>query len=245
MPAPMKPMFFAKKKANAGEIYIYQEIGEGWYGGVSANSFADALKEVGNVDDLDIYINSPGGSVFEGVAIYNQLARFKAKKVVHIDALAASIASVIAMAGDEIRIASNAMIMIHRPWGVCVGTAEDMRRNAETMDQVHDTILDTYVARTKGDRSKIDDWMKEETWMRAQEAVDRGFADSIETGGNVAAQDSAGGPARSSNVIAFPLLAKFKNTPRDLVEQARDSKVLVARMAMHSQKYSRLSPAKT
>lgn len=215
----MKPTFFAKSKGKNAELYIYSEIGDGWFGGMSAASCADALKQIGNVDTLDIYINSPGGNVFDGIAIYNQLARFKARKIVHVDALAASIASVIAMAGDVIKMASNAQMMIHDPWGLVAGTAEDLRTTADTLDQCRDTILDTYVARAKVDRDECMKWMSDETWMRAATALERGFCDEIE-------QVEQGDP----NDSAFPLLAKFKNTPPDLMKRARAPNVLLAKM---------------
>ena len=113
----MMKTFFAKTRKGRGEIYIYEDIGEGWFGGLTAKAFSDTMREIGDVSALDIYINSPGGSVFDGVAIYNQIKRFNGEKIIHIDGIAASIASVIAMAGDEIRIASNGMMMIHDPWG--------------------------------------------------------------------------------------------------------------------------------
>jgi ATP-dependent Clp protease protease subunit len=229
----MKPTFFAKAKANkSGELYIYQDIGDGWFGGITAQSFADAIKELGAVDTLDIYVNSPGGSVFDGVAIYNQLKRVKAHKTVHIDGIAASIASIICMAGDEIRCASNAMMMIHDPWGMCVGTATDMRASAGTLDQIRDTLLDTYVARTKGSRDDISKWMTDETWMKADEAKARGFIDAID--------EETMEPAD----MAFALLNKFKNTPTPLAEKAKATNVLIAKMAM-SRNLLRTSPEKT
>jgi ATP-dependent Clp protease protease subunit len=217
----MKPTFFAKAKGkSAGEIYIYQDIGDGWFGGITAQSFADALKELGAVDTLDIYVNSPGGSVFDGVAIYNQLKRVKAQKTVHIDGIAASIASIICMAGDKIVCASNAMMMIHDPWGMCVGTAEDMRANAATLDQIRDTLLDTYVARTKGDKAKISQMMSDETWMKAEDAKAQGFVDEIES------------DAMEPADMAFALLNKFKNAPENLRAEASKTSAAIARMGM-------------
>jgi ATP-dependent Clp protease protease subunit len=96
-------------------------VGEGWFGGMSAKTFVTELQKLGKVDVINLHINSPGGSVFDGVAIYNSLKSHPARIEVDVDALAASIASVIAMAGDEIRIAENAMMMIHDPTGVAIG----------------------------------------------------------------------------------------------------------------------------
>lgn len=224
--------FFAKTKGKRGEIYIYEAIGEGWFGGITAKAFADTLRDLGKVDALDIYINSPGGNVFDGIAIYNQIRRFNGERVVCIDGIAASIASVIAMAGDEIRIADNGMMMIHDAWGLAIGTADEMRKTADSLDKVNGTILDTYVARTKGERSKIADWMSEETWMNAAECVDRGFADKKTEEKKVEAS-------------AFPLLAKFKNTPETMRRQGLSAKSLIAAAQARTINMNRgASPAK-
>lgn len=230
-------MFFAKAKGKRGEIYIYEAIGEGWYGGITAKSFSESLKELGNVSALDIYINSPGGSVFDGIAIYNQIRRFSGERIVHVDGIAASIASVIAMAGDEVRIADNGMLMIHDPWSVAFGTADEMRKVADSLDKVRDTILDTYVAKTGGDRAVISDLMSAETWMLADEAIERGFASK-----KYEAAKAEGDAASAASTAT--LLAKFKNTPEGLRRQAKAPSALLARMDMRASKFRRASPAK-
>lgn len=212
--------FFAKASGKRGEIYLYESIGEGWFGGITAKGFCDMMKELGKVSALDIYINSPGGSVFDGIAIYNQIKRFDGEKVVHVDGIAASIASIIAMAGDEIRIADNGMFMIHDPWGMAVGTADEMRKNADSLDQVRDVLLETYVAKTGGKREQISDWMSSETWMNADESIERGFATKKVDGKNVKAE--------------FSMLGKFKNTPEPLRKQGAGARALLARMDMRS-----------
>ena len=198
--------FFAKANAKKGEMYIYDEISR-W--GISAASFAKELQSLGSIDELDIYMNSPGGSVFDGIAIGNQLARFGAKrKTMHIDGIAASIASVIMMAATEIKIASNGTVMIHDPWAFAMGTSKDMRKMADSLDMTRTQILDTYVARTKGDREKISDWMTEETWMNATEAKERGFVDTITEAVEIEAK--------------FPMLEKFAKVPANLRGDAAD-----------------------
>jgi ATP-dependent Clp protease protease subunit len=176
-----RPCFEIKaKSADAGEIWIYGDIGESWFGeGNTAKGFNDELKALGSIKTLDVYLNSPGGSVFEGVAIYNILLRHRAQKTVHIDALAASIASVIAMAGDTINIASNGLMMIHDPWGIAMGSAEDFRKMADSLDKIGGAIVDTYVARTSQTADEVTAMMHEETWLNADEAVAKGFADAI------------------------------------------------------------------
>jgi len=210
-------MFFAKSNGKKrAEIYLYDAIGEGWSGGITAMAFAEAMKGIGNASALDIYINSPGGSVFDGIAIYNQIKRFSGEKIVHIDGIAASIASVIALAGDEIHIAANGTIMIHDPWGATAGTAEGMRKMADSLDLVRDTILDTYTARTGGKREELGAWMSEETWMSADVSMERGFATHKTESKTVQA--------------SFPLLGQYRNTPAPLRQQGLETRSLLARM---------------
>lgn len=218
----MKRGFFAKanKQTNRGEIIIYEDIGESFFGGIGPKSFAEEIKALGNVDAVDIYINSPGGSVFDGIAIYNQIKRLPMRKDVHIDGIAASIASLIAMAGDTITIASNGTMMIHDPWGFAVGTASDMRKSAEALDMLRGTLLDTYATRTGGDRDKISQWMAAETWMNADDALARGFA-TAKTG-------------EQQINASFPMLDRFRNTPSPLKRAANATRALIADMNMHS-----------
>jgi ATP-dependent Clp protease protease subunit len=224
--------FFAKANGKRGEIYIYEAIGEGWFGGITAKSFSDSMRELGSVSALDIYINSPGGSVFDGIAIFNQIKRHPAaEKIVHIDGIAASIASVIAMAGTEIRIADNGMFMIHDPWGVTVGTADEMRKQADALDKIRGTLLDTYVAKTGGDAKQISQWMTDETWMTADESVERGFATKKTTEKAVKAE--------------FAMLEKFAKAPDSIRCQASSTEARFARMNMQLTKLNRgASPAK-
>jgi ATP-dependent Clp protease protease subunit len=119
------------------------------------SKFADDLKALGNVKTIDLRINSEGGSVFDGKAMYTQLVEHKAKVITHIDGLAASAASFIAMAGDEIEIAEGGFVMIHNAWLFAMGDARELRRTADLLDTVNGTIIDVYVARTKGDRKAI------------------------------------------------------------------------------------------
>ena len=153
--------YYSMKAAAAGEgeILLYSEIGGGGGlfsdPGTNAEDFARDLKALGKVKTINCRINSPGGSVFEGMTIYNLLAAHPAKVVVHVDGLAASIASVIAMAGDTINIADNAMIMIHDAWGVGVGTADEISKTAEVLDSITATIAKTYAKRASADAPKI------------------------------------------------------------------------------------------
>lgn len=193
-----------KAKSSSAEILIYEEIGDGWLGGISAKQFAEDVKGLKGVSDINVRINSEGGSVFDGNSIYNTLKNHKARITVDIDGLAASIASIIAMAGDEIRIAENGFMMIHDPWVVAAGTADELRNQADVMDKVQEKLVNTYVKRTNGDAEQISQWMKDETWMNAEEALERGFVDSIVEETRMAAR------VRNSN--------RYKHVPETLID---------------------------
>jgi ATP-dependent Clp protease protease subunit len=141
----------------------------------------------GAVDTIDVRINSGGGDVFDGLAIYRQLVEHQARVIAHVDGLAASIASVIAMAGDEIRISESGFIMIHDAWGITVGTAGDMRQMADMLDTTSSAITDVYAARTKVARGQLRTWMEGETWFTGKEAVDSGLADVVDENLRIAA----------------------------------------------------------
>lgn len=167
-------------KGDDAEIVLYGVIGESfWSKGVTLEQFRNDLKALGKVKKIDLRINSDGGDVFDGRAMYSLLADHPAKIVAHVDGLAASIASVIAMAGDEIRMADGSFMMIHNPWGGAVGDANDMRRMADLLDSVAGTIINTYAARTKQKPDKIRELMDAETWMTANEAKTLGFTDFV------------------------------------------------------------------
>jgi ATP-dependent Clp endopeptidase proteolytic subunit ClpP len=164
------------------ELTIYDEIG---FFGVSAKDFAAELKEHSG-KHVHLRINSVGGSVIDGNAIFNALKRHKGGLTVHVDGLAASMASVIAMAGDRVLMAENAMMMIHNPWTFAMGDADQLRREADTLDKIKKNMVAAYRKRTGKDSEDIVAIMDDETWLTAQEAVDGKFVDEIE-GGNEAA----------------------------------------------------------
>jgi ATP-dependent Clp protease protease subunit len=176
------------KTADRGEIWLYGSIGQDWYGdGVTAKQFAADLKKMGSVQNIDLRINSDGGVVTDARAMYNLLVEHKARVHVHIDGIAASAASFIAMAGSEITISEGGFVMIHNARAVTIGDADDHRRMVTVLDQVNKTIVDTYVARTKQEAKKIMKWMADETWFTGTEAVAAGFADNIVENMKVAA----------------------------------------------------------
>lgn len=162
------------------QIDIYSDIGESFWGNsVSANDIKSQLE--GMSGDLTVRINSAGGSVFDGFAIYNLLDQYSGDVHVKIDALAASAASVVAMAGDTIEIADNALIMIHDPWTLAVGDSKDMLKTSELLDKIKDSIVTTYQNKTGIDSQELADMMAAETWFNADEAINKGFATSKTT----------------------------------------------------------------
>lgn len=160
------------------DIYIYDEIG---YWGVTARQFASSMKALGDLDHINLHIHSPGGDVFDGIAIYNLLNSHTASKTVYIDGLAASMASVIAMVGNPIIMPENAMMMIHKPWGITGGDANDMRDYADLLDKVEAVLIPSYAKKTGKTPNELALMLGEETWMTAQECLEHGFADQIST----------------------------------------------------------------
>jgi ATP-dependent Clp endopeptidase proteolytic subunit ClpP len=166
---------FENVTAESATLYLYDEIG---YFGVTSAEFVRELNRV-NTNQINLHVNSPGGDVFDAVAIYNALKTHRASVNVQIDALAASAASFIAMAGDQISIARNAEMMIHDAHGLAIGNSADMRDLATRLDQVSDNIADIYAQRTGKPVATWRKAMKAETWYSASEAVKAGLADSV------------------------------------------------------------------
>lgn len=160
--------------SDEAEVMLYDEVG-GWYG-ATADQFIADLRGV-TAPNLRVRINSPGGSVFEGIAIANAIRSHPANVTVQVDGIAASIASVIAMAGDRIEMAPNTMLMIHDASGLCMGDASDMEEMAELLDLISDNIADAYAARAGGTRDEWRARMRAETWYLPEDAVENGLAD--------------------------------------------------------------------
>lgn len=167
------------KNANSADIYFYGDIVSDSWGKWTdedkcPQDIIDMLKDCENVNELNIYINSGGGSVWGGVAMYNILKRHKAKKIVHIDGLAASIASVIALAGDEIIMPSNSFMMIHKAICSAYGNSDDLRDVAEQLETIEQSIVNIYMENvTDGNNeSHIKELMTAETWLNASDAAE-------------------------------------------------------------------------
>lgn len=160
------------------QLNIYDEIG---FFGITAKQVRDSLtnaKKKG-YKNIVVNINSPGGDVFDGIAIFNDLFNFNGKVTVEITGLAASAATVIAMAGDEIVMAENASFMIHNAWGFSIGNKNDMREMADVLDKIDDSIAMTYAAKASVTKEEALEMMDKETWLDASEAYDFGFVTKV------------------------------------------------------------------
>ncbi|NUB04512.1 Clp protease ClpP [Azospirillum melinis] len=199
---PMRTWYNMKAAADgAAEILIYDEIGR-W--GISANQFVQDLRGLGEVSRIDVRLNSPGGEVFDGLAIYNALNAHAAEIVVTVDGIAASIASVIAMAGKDIIMPENAMMMIHDPSGGVWGTAADMRRIADALDKGKLAIISAYRRCGLSDE-EISALMTDESWFSAADALAKGFCTKLEK------------PVKMSACFDLANLDRFRHPPAALV----------------------------
>lgn len=159
------------------ELLIYDVIGEDFFGeGVTAKGVQDMLRSAGPVHTIHARLNTPGGAAFDGLAIYNTLVQHPAKVLTYVDGVAASAGSIIAMAGDEIHIGENALMMIHRAAGVAFGNADDMLAMVDLLDKMDGQIAGTYASRSGKPQEAFAEMMAAETWFTGQEAIDAGLA---------------------------------------------------------------------
>ena len=193
-----------KPSVSETEISIFDEIG--MYG-VSAKQFITDLKSIPATDRIVLKIHSPGGEVFDGNAIFNALQR-RGNVEVQIEGLAASMATVISLAGMPVKMAANGFYMIHNPWGVAMGDAAELRDQAVLLDKIRSNMVGAYAAKSGQSAEQIQEWMDSETWFTAEEALSAGFVDEITDTLSLAA---------SSN--KFARMAKFKNAPANLTAQ--------------------------
>ena len=204
------------KSPDVGEIYIYGEItDEKWSD--EQTTPKEILEKINTIKDkrnVYLYINSPGGSVYSGITIYNLLSRLSGSLTVVVDGIAASAASVVAMAGKRILMSAGSMMMIHEARSVAAGSSDDMRSAADVLDLCNSTISDIYVKRTMLEKSKMLELMKAETWFDAESAVANKFADAIEPGKKVSA--SLIGSDMDCNGIIFNT-QKYKNFPKSSI----------------------------
>jgi ATP-dependent Clp protease protease subunit len=190
------------------EILLYSEISEWW--GIGAETFKRELDAI-TTPTINLRINSPGGDVFDSYAIYNALVAHPARIITHIDGVAASMASIIALAGDEVRMAENAFFMVHNPWSIVMGNADALRKEAGLLEKIGGTMADTYRERTGATAEEVAAWMDDETWFTAEEAKAAGFVDSIQ-----------GKPKDDAAPAALFDLSVFANAPAALTEPLPD-----------------------
>ncbi len=217
------PIFNAKKVSNStAEMTIYAPIEDEeswWYDSVSPKGVRRALKNLGNVDEVVVRINSPGGSVFAGLAIYQTLKDHKAKITVKVDGLAASAASVIMMAGDTIIMGTGAMVMTHNPWMVAMGEAKDFREAADMLDKIQTSLISVYEERTGKTGDELKAMMDATTWLTADEAVALGFADEVDRQTKVSASIKNGIATFGTQRFDMRAFASIPSLPEEKEEE--------------------------
>ena len=192
------------------EIFIYSDIGYDWWEDKStAQLFAEELKNLGDISSIDLHINSNGGDVFDGQAIHSLIKNHKGFVTAYIDGLAASIATVIAMGADKVIMPKNAMMMIHNAWTGLYGNANDLRKMADDLDHINDTIVNTYLAKVKDktDEATIRDLMDKGSWLNAEECLSLGLCDEVSE------------PVKMAACLTKEQAHKFKNAPKELIKE--------------------------
>ena len=172
---------FENKTDTSADLYIYGDITsyEWDESDVSAWGFKKELEELGEISELNVHINSYGGETFQGLAIYNLLKQHKAQINVYVDGIAASSASIIAMAGDKIYMPKTSLMMIHNCWKWAVGNSKELRKTADDMDKVAIAYKEAYLSKINITEDELDKLLDEETYLTADECIEMGFADEI------------------------------------------------------------------
>lgn len=217
----------AESTGNEATIYLHGVIG-GWWGDIDAIEFAQILDGI-TASTIHLRINSPGGDVFDARAMMTAIRQHPAHIIAHVDGLAASAATDICMAADEVEITKGAFFMIHNAWTVAIGNKTDMRDTADLLEKVDGAITDDYVARSKQASEQIQQWMDAETWFTAEEAVEHGFADRV---------IDVTSKSNTWNVAAY------KNAPKALIESdAPDAATVAAHRSHLERRFSMLEGA--
>lgn len=217
----------ASVDGKSADVFIYGEITKwAWeeFGEMSSTIFKEKLDEVEDVDTIHLYVNSPGGSVFEGVAIANMIKRHNARVIAHVDALAASIASVLIMAADEIRMPSNSMLMIHNAWTWASGNAEALRKAADDLERINQSTMQMYLEKAgdKLNENTLKELLDNETWLSAEEAMNYGLCDVVEESNSMVAS------------ISYKYKQQYKNLPQ-LLQQQKPTEMSAEEKALREQ----------
>lgn len=196
-----------------GEIYIYGSIVSCCQDDedTTAMSFKKDLEALGEIDTLNLYVNSPGGSVFQAQAIYSIITRQKAEINAYVDGLVASAASFLIMAADTIYMPRNATMMIHNPFAIVIGNAKDLRREADALDKISVGMIEAYLTHT-GDKlteDELKELLDAETWLTAEESYSYGFVDELIDAKEIAA------------CVDMDLFSVYRNTPKSLLEERK------------------------
>lgn len=221
--------FSDKGKNDAGEMYIYGDISdEKWFDeDVTPKSIRDALSEMGTVKNLDIHINSYGGSCVAGNAIINILDNYRKKNGtslnVYIEGIAASMGSGIASVGDKVYMASNSLFMVHRPSTIAMGNADDFEKTIQVLEKTEDGLIQNYMRRFKGTEDELRQMLQDETWFTADEAKEWGFVDEVIEGAKIAA--SAKGIKIGEQVFENKVADMIKNKYPDIKLEKEENKL--------------------
>lgn len=218
--AEIPHQFKAETVGDSSKITIYGVIGSSWWDdSTSASDIERVLKDI-NSDTIHVHINSGGGDAFDGIAIYNQLKNHAAKIIIHIDGLAASAASIIAMAADELIMNTGSMLMIHEGSTFDWGTKTQFRKTLNALEGLDKSIADVYMTRFKGEREEIDTMIVNETWFTADEAVEVGLADKVN---KVNEEDPDEEQELSAEEFKNSVLARFKQKKDDTNPMVADA----------------------
>ena len=201
----------ASEDSDVTEIFLYDAIGD-WYG-ISAQDFIQTLNSV-ETSNIKLRINCPGGDVFEARAMATAIKEHSAKIIAQIDSLAASAATYIAIACDEVHIAQGAFFMIHKAWSFAIGNSDELRETADLLDKIDATIIHDYIQKTGLKPEQFDEWMSVDTWFTAEEAVEHGFADKL---------------LDSKSTENHWNLSAYKNTPKALSQRTKYNRADIER----------------
>lgn len=205
--------FMRAETASSGDtatLWLYDAIvSDDYWGGISAISFAKELTAI-TAPTIHLRINSPGGDVFAARAMEQLMREHPSQIVAHIDGYAASAASYVALAADQVLIAAGAQYMIHKAWTVAWGNADEIKKTAALLDHIDASLVETYARETGQDPQQLADWMAAETWFNAEQAVQYGFADAI------------AGSEEAQALAASWDLSAYRNAPRSAPEPAQN-----------------------